>query len=137
MRLRPVIVAALIAGGVVLSSRSAAAPDPLAPYLWKRRVVLLLADPNDPALAEQQRLLSAARRELAERDMVALAPEGAAAEMLRRRFAPGSVAFTLVLIGKDGGAKYTAQAPVPLSALFETVDAMPMRQDEMRQRRSR
>ena len=36
------------------------------------------------------------------------------------------------LIGKDGGIKETFKKPVAASALFKTVDGMPMRKQEMK-----
>ena len=55
--------------------------------------------------------------------------EGAAA---RRRFhiAPGD--FTVILLGKDGGEKLCSHDPIPFATLRDTIDAMPMRQQEMR-----
>jgi len=38
-----------------------------------------------------------------------------------------------VLIGKDGGEKRRWQDSLPRGELFDTIDAMPMRQYEMRQ----
>ena len=40
-----------------------------------------------------------------------------------------------ILIGKDGSAKKTWMKTVPIEALFSTIDAMPMRRFEMRQKR--
>ena len=39
--------------------------------------------------------------------------------------------FRILLIGKDGGIKYESNRSVPLLYLFEMIDTMPMRQDEM------
>jgi hypothetical protein len=36
-----------------------------------------------------------------------------------------------LLIGKDGGIKYESNQYVSLIQLFELIDSMPMRQDEM------
>ena len=41
--------------------------------------------------------------------------------------------FTVILIGKDGGEKYRSASLLTASRLFAMVDAMPMRQAEMRQ----
>ncbi len=40
--------------------------------------------------------------------------------------------FNLVLIGKDGGVKYRSQQATETRDIFSTIDAMPMRQNEMR-----
>ncbi len=42
--------------------------------------------------------------------------------------------FAVLLIGKDGGVKLRSGRPFALHALFDAIDAMPMRQDEMRRR---
>ena len=41
--------------------------------------------------------------------------------------------FTVILIGKDGGEKYRSNSILDVDRLFAMVDAMPMRQAEMRQ----
>ena len=41
--------------------------------------------------------------------------------------------FTVILIGKDGGVKYRSNSILTANRLFAMVDAMPMRQSEMRQ----
>ena len=54
------------------------------------------------------------------------------AEAARRRFhvAPGE--FAVILLGKDGGSTLRSSKPIPMAKLNETVDGMPMRQDEIR-----
>jgi hypothetical protein len=52
---------------------------------------------------------------------------------LRERFDVGEDQFKVLLVGKDGTVKMTADEPVPASRLFEKIDAMPMRQREMRE----
>jgi len=37
----------------------------------------------------------------------------------------------VLLIGKDGGVKLRSKAPIAPRTLVETIDAMPMRQDEL------
>ena len=53
----------------------------------------------------------------------------------RRAKCQGDLDF--VLIGKDGGEKMRWQGNLPRRALFDTIDAMPMRQYEMRQSEKR
>jgi hypothetical protein len=40
--------------------------------------------------------------------------------------------FTTILIGKDGGVKMRRDGLMPTDALFDTIDAMPMRRQEMK-----
>jgi len=39
------------------------------------------------------------------------------------------------LVGKDGGVKRSETTPVQATAIFEQIDAMPMRQQEMQERK--
>ena len=102
-----------------------------------RVLVLSTPDAGDRRLAEQRAALAAVRSDLDERDLVVLEAIGAGreAEAIRRQLRLPSDAFRAVLVGKDGGAKITAAEPIPVERLFTTIDAMPMRRDEMRQRR--
>jgi hypothetical protein len=58
---------------------------------------------------------------------------GAAARRLRDRFDVPPDAFRVVLVGKDGTEKRRDAEPVTARSLFDTIDAMPMRQREMRE----
>jgi hypothetical protein len=118
----------------------------LATYRWNNRVVLVFGpSAGDPAVAQQRGWMDAHADASAERDLVvgyifedapgsigdaAVSAEDARA--LRERFGVAQGAFRFVLIGKDGGVKRTADAPVPTDELFDQIDAMPMRQREMR-----
>jgi len=53
---------------------------------------------------------------------------------LRERFdvSPGS--FTVVLVSKDGGVKLNRTTRVRIKDVFDLIDAMPMRQGQMRQK---
>lgn len=53
---------------------------------------------------------------------------------LRERFEADEDGFKVVLLGKDGTVKLTSATPVEAETLFRTIDAMPMRQREMRDR---
>jgi len=44
--------------------------------------------------------------------------------------------FTIILIGKDGGEKYRSNSILTADRLFAMVDAMPMRQSEMRRQKN-
>ena len=52
----------------------------------------------------------------------------------RRQFAIKPDQFTVILIGKDGGEKLRSHQPISWEKLQGTIDAMPMRQDEIRTR---
>jgi hypothetical protein len=122
--------------------------DAMSLYRWKYRPVVVFAGAGtDPAIAEQQRIFARSRSGLAERDIVIvwvtgdtiqaeLGPgPGLTANQLRARFGAGGSGFRIVLVGKDGGTKLTRSTPIGLRTLFATIDAMPMRRDEMRRDR--
>ena len=115
-------------------------------YQWENRLVLLFApSTKSPAYEQQMRLFEVAdQAELADRDLlvVHLLSQGQSradnqpvraqdAQTLRTRFDVASDAFAALLIGKDGTEKRRGVAPVQPHALFEQIDAMPMRRREM------
>jgi hypothetical protein len=107
-------------------------------YRERARVLVLSApDAGDAQLKAQRAALDPVRGGVAERDLVVLEAVGSSAEAraLRARLGLPSDRFRAVLVGKDGGAKLTAEAPIPPQTLFSTIDAMPMRRAEMRTRR--
>ncbi len=56
-----------------------------------------------------------------------------AARRLRTRFDVAPDAFRVVLVGKDGTEKRRDAEPVTARSIFDAIDAMPMRQREMRE----
>jgi hypothetical protein len=56
----------------------------------------------------------------------------AAALRLYDHFGVPADAFRVVLVGKDGTEKRRDAEPVTARSIFDTIDAMPMRQREMR-----
>ena len=125
-----------LAGVLAMSSASADA-DPLARYRGNARVlVVFAADEGDPQLTRQKDLLLGARHGVAERDLVVIEAIGSSSEAdrLRRKLGVPNSEFRAVLVGKDGSAKLTDTAAIAPDRLFATIDAMPMRRQEMRQR---
>jgi hypothetical protein len=111
--------------------------DPLSRYRWTIRVlVVLAADPEGRDLAEQRRQIESLKDGAAERELVVVQPPAGSAEekALRIQLGLGNEPFQAVLVGKDGGAKLRAAKPITALELMATIDAMPMRQNEMRQR---
>lgn len=53
---------------------------------------------------------------------------------LRQHFHVDPTRFTVILVGKDGGEKFRSHNPVTIDKLTSTIDAMPMRQQEVRDR---
>ncbi len=112
---------------------------------WQHRVLLVFA-PSEQALVyqQQQQAWKARTEAIKERDLklvevlgdVASRVDGypmsaISADRLRNQFRVAPEAFAVILIGKDGTEKQRFSQPVDLSAVFSTIDAMPMRQQEM------
>ncbi|MEM1126919.1 MAG: DUF4174 domain-containing protein [Bacteroidota bacterium] len=125
-------------------------PLDLADFQWQNRLVLLFApEAADPTLRAQQQALRSEAAALAERDLLTIQVVGrevllqrsaepevhgaATAARLRRAFDVDTDAFTLLLIGKDGTVKRRAATALPMDSLYVQIDAMPMRQQEMRE----
>ena len=110
-------------------------------YRWKNRVIVLLTEnfESDKTTYFQQRdTLNTAPEALEDRDLVLLAvtKDFASAQELKlwNRFNPDDAPFRFILIGKDGGVKMDETEFVPPRRIFQTIDAMPMRRREMRER---
>jgi hypothetical protein len=125
----------------------------------KNRVLLVFA-PSDqnPEFKRQFELLGREAAEMQQRDLIVIPvvvsagidtgantlrvqhpPVASETDQidLRHRFhvAPGQ--FAVILVGKDGGEKLRQGTPIRAETLKATIDAMPMRQEEMRERQGR
>lgn len=110
---------------------------------WEKRVLVIFADTRLPAYCEQIRHLKSALAGLDERDLVVLTVSGDSVETvfgeaphinatsIRRSLGADGSAFEVVLVGKDGAAKLRRTLPISVAELFATIDAMPMRANEM------
>jgi len=121
--------------------------DILAKLRWKHRVIVYRA-PTD-RLDELKQRIEAREQGLRERHLAFLrvgpAPEiplhfpvpASERKTLARRFELSGNDAVFALIGKDGTEKARANDHLDLEAWFEVIDAMPMRQSEMREQRDR
>jgi hypothetical protein len=114
-------------------------------YQWKNRLLLLFSpspgvSPYRALLRELQEQASGVR----ERDLLVfhVMEQGKSvidsreipateARALRQRFGIEPGAFTVVLVGKDGGVKLKQPGKAALADIFGLIDSMPMRQHEM------
>ena len=119
-----------------MSAPAAPAEDnPLASYRWRSRLLVVFADnASDAQLERQRNLMTEMGGEALERDLVFIEALGrdSKTEALRRQLGVIERSFASVLVGKDGGAKIISEEPLTPELLIETIDAMPMRQQEMR-----
>lgn len=127
---------------------TANAPDPLAgmivassdvsleDFQWLKRPVVVFADTAaDPRYVQQMQLLTRELDQLEERDVIVITDtDPAAANALRTKLRPRG--FMLALIGKDGQVKLRKPLPWSVRELTRTIDKMPTRQQEVRDRRA-
>ena len=138
-------------------SSMCSAQQTLATLKDTHRVLLLFAPSDrDPRYVQQMQMLAHHGAEMKERDLVLIpvvteAGPQITAETLRvirgpglsdeeqllarQRFHLAPEAFATILLGKDGGEKLRVTAPVSMDRLNRTIDAMPMRKDEMKERK--
>lgn len=94
----------------------------------QQRQILVLPLPLHES--EESRSRQEWRGILPEGEVSMLTPEESAAA--RRRFRVSPDEFTVILVGKDGGEKLRSRTPVTIDTLIHLIDAMPMRQKEVR-----
>jgi len=114
---------------------------------WKNRLLLIFA-PSDQnrAYQQQMQLFAQHKQGFATRDLVLVRVlaqgnsyangqqiDSSSAANLRDRFGVGNSDFRVILVGKDGGTKRSDSEPVKANAIFNEIDAMPMRRQEMRE----
>ena len=104
-------------------------------FRWIARPIVVFGDgPFDPQFQRQMTLLTDRIDELALRDVVVIVdtdPDNPSE--IRRDLRPR--AFMLALVGKDGQTKLRKPAPWDVRELSRSIDKMPLRQQEMRDRR--
>lgn len=107
----------------------------LADFKWVARPVVVFAEsPADPAFREQVELLTERLDELVERDVVLITDTSPDEKSdIRRKLRPRG--FMLTLIGKDGGVKLRKPFPWDVRELTRQIDKMPIRRQELRDRR--
>jgi hypothetical protein len=135
----------------VVSASSTAWGIDLTTYRWKSRLLFVFSPTtSEPRFAAFNQSVLKARLDLDERDLVVfrVVEKGASlvgeraitkedAEKLRRRFNVQSGRFAVILTGKDGGVKMVREDRVDLQEIFDRIDSMPMRRQEMEERLAR
>jgi hypothetical protein len=103
--------------------------------------VLLIGAPtaSQTDFQHQKQLLDDATAQLKDRDFLVLELPydklpAADRQYWQKELGQSLTQFAVVLIGKDGGVKRTSAKPLPPADLFNTVDKMPMRRQEMRRK---
>lgn len=117
---------------IILDAKDVSLDD----FLWIARPVLVFANsPADPLFIQQMQYLTRELDELAQRDVVIITDTDPAAQSdVRMKLRPRS--FMLALIGKDGQIKLRKPLPWSVRELTRSIDKMPIRQQEIRDRRT-
>jgi hypothetical protein len=119
-------------------------------YQWKNRIILVFAPSSDSdAYKRQMREFEGPVEGILDRDLIILeiiengesrAGDTSLSEreapQMRRQFDVRAGEFSIILIGKDGTVKLRSTVPVSVSEIFSLIDAMPMRQEEMRRKQN-
>ena len=117
-------------------------------FQWKNRLLFIFApEEGDSIFQALQSEILTLPDGISERDLVVfkiletgpsymettrIDPQTAAA--IRTKFAAPLGQFTCILVGKDGGTKLKRHSPVKIKEVFDLIDAMPMRREEMRKK---
>ena len=98
-------------------------------YLWKNRIILTFAEDEHPDLIKLKAEMKENDCEILNRDLLHFhfSNDG----KIGNQTTTNDQSFRILLIGKDRGIKYEFKRSVSLIQLFELIDSMPMRQDEM------
>ena len=116
-------------------------------YRWQNRLLIVLAPhPVARLVIAQRAALNHVQRELWDRDVIWIEvpgdvvtidhelQSGISAADMRRRYGVAQADARVLLVGKDGGVKLRQAEPIHSDDLFSTIDAMPMRRHEMKER---
>jgi hypothetical protein len=104
-------------------------------FMWIKRPLVVFADsPADPRYVQQMEYITERLDDLDPRDVVVLTDTDKGADTaLRKELRPRG--FMLVLIGKDGTIYLRKPLPWSVREISRVIDKLPMRQQEVRDRR--
>ncbi|MEO6523683.1 MAG: DUF4174 domain-containing protein [Mucilaginibacter sp.] len=98
------------------------------------RSVLIFADKaNNVNVIQQINILKADAKGIHDRDIIYRVITYSTGNVQQyKKWGVTNVPFTVILIGKDNGEKLRSHEPVSLTRLFDLIDNMPMRQQEIK-----
>lgn len=104
-------------------------------FLWIKRPLVVFADSAaDPRYVQQMEFITDRLDDLAKRDVVVLTDTTPESESdLRTKLRPRG--FMIALIGKDGEIYLRKPSPWSVREITRTIDKLPMRQQEIKDRR--
>jgi hypothetical protein len=117
-------------------------------FQWKNRLLFLFAPQrSDRFFSDLLNEIMVNKNEVEDRDlivfeilefgpsfMISVSLDAQTAAALREKFDSPPGRFTVILVGKDGGVKLKRHTGARLNDIFALIDAMPMRQEEIRQK---
>ena len=120
----------------------------LSAYHWRNRLLFLFApSEEDPPYLSLKSEIEHQANGVLDRDLLVVhVPEKGEGRFGKERLSPGQVLalwkhlsaspgqFTTILVGKDGGEKFRQTGIIRLEEIFQIIDAMPMRQQEMKKK---
>jgi hypothetical protein len=140
----------ILFGGMFASMASGGALDSidLNAYQWKHRLLFLFVpSENDPSYLSLKKEIEHQAKEVLDRDLlIAYVLEKGEGRLgmerlssgqgfsLRKNLSVPPGQFTTILVGKDGGEKFRQTGVIRLKEIFQIIDAMPMRQQEMKKK---
>jgi hypothetical protein len=141
-------VVIIIFTALMIFDQKDAMPMDLSKFQWKNRLLLIFApDENDSLFKKLQSEIITQEAEVEDRDLIIFELFGLGSsrmnralldqskvDSIRRHFSVPQRSFRVILIGKDGGIKLKRNGQIDLETIFELIDSMPMRKDEIRQK---
>ena len=117
-------------------------------YQWKHRLLFLFVpSENDLSYLSLKEEIEHQAKEVLDRDLLVVhVPEKGEGRFGKERLSAGQVLslwthlsaspgqLTTILVGKDGGEKFRQTGVIRLKEIFQIIDAMPMRQQEMKKK---
>ncbi|MDO6589194.1 hypothetical protein DS901_03930 [Loktanella sp. D2R18] len=104
-------------------------------FQWLARPLIVFADsPNDPHFRQQMDLLALGLDDLAERDVIIITDTDPDAQT-SVRLALRPRGYSMVLLGKDGRVSFRKPSAWNVREISRTIDKMPLRQQEVEDRR--
>ena len=134
IRRRSIASLALVAIATFFGVQATAA-DSLSSLRWKKRLLVVSAlKPDNPKLIRQREIFIDAQKAMAERDVVLVEAVGTTdvAQEIRKKLSIATGDFRVLLVGKDGHIALSSKTELSAWYISQLIDAMPMRQDEMR-----
>ena len=131
---------------ILYAFSSMAQQNLLSKYKWENRILIIYSnDVDDHEIREQKKKYELQKSEYNERDLLVFQLSDNNFQNLSNQLSQGvnisslkeylsiekSDRFKVILIGKDGGIKLESEQLLSNQKIFATIDAMPMRRNEM------